>query len=75
MDHVIEFWIDDQSYFGGDLYAFRKAPLVLDLSPGEHKIGKPFPPSCFPSHYSCVTEFSSPRTEVLFHDPAVCANL
>ena len=44
-DHVLEFWIDDRSYFGGDFYAFRNAPLVLDLFPGEHKIGKPFPAS------------------------------
>lgn len=59
MNHVLEFWIDDRSYFGGDFYAFRKAPLVLDLSPGEHKIGNSFPASCIPSHYSCVTNFSS----------------
>ena len=35
-DHVLEFWLDDQHYFGGDFYAYRRAPLVLRLSPGDH---------------------------------------
>lgn len=39
-DHVIEFWVDDRPTFGGDFYAFRNAPLILHLSPGEHKIGR-----------------------------------
>lgn len=37
-DNVLEFWVDDQPYFGGDFYAFRRAPLVLRLDPGPHKI-------------------------------------
>lgn len=37
-DHILEFWIDDEHYFGGDLYALRKAPLVLHLQPGEHRV-------------------------------------
>lgn len=37
-DNVLEFWVDDQSYFGGDFYAFRRAPLVLRLDPGSHKV-------------------------------------
>lgn len=37
-DNVLEFWIDDQPYFGGDFYAFRRAPLVLRLDTGSHKI-------------------------------------
>ena len=37
-DNVLEFWIDDQIYFGGDFYAYRKAPLILYLEPGPHKI-------------------------------------
>ena len=39
-DHILEFWIDDRPFYGGDFYAFRNAPLVLKLSPGEHQIGK-----------------------------------
>lgn len=37
-DQVLEFWIDNEHYFGGDFYEFRKAPLVLHLEPGEHVI-------------------------------------
>lgn len=37
-DNVLEFWVDDQPYFGGDFYAFRRAPLVLCLDPGPHKV-------------------------------------
>ncbi|KAF1918088.1 hypothetical protein BDU57DRAFT_446112 [Ampelomyces quisqualis] len=37
-DTILEFWVDDQHYFGGDFFAFRRAPPVLHLSPGSHKI-------------------------------------
>lgn len=37
-DNVLEFWIDDDHYFGGDYYAYRRAPLVLHLDPGSHKV-------------------------------------
>lgn len=37
-DGVLEFWVDDQPYFGGDFYAFRRAPLVLRLDPGSHTV-------------------------------------
>ncbi|KAL8806998.1 MAG: hypothetical protein Q9182_000979 [Xanthomendoza sp. 2 TL-2023] len=37
-DQVLEFWVDDEYYFGGDFYAYRRAPLVLHLDPGEHRI-------------------------------------
>ena len=37
-DHVLEFFVDDTHYFGGDFYAYRKAPLVLHLKPGIHKL-------------------------------------
>lgn len=37
-DFILEFWVDDQHYFGGDFYAYRKAPLVLHLQPGEHRV-------------------------------------
>ena len=38
IDSVLEFWIDDEPYFGGDFYAYRRAPLVLQLEPGSHKV-------------------------------------
>ncbi|KAF2031612.1 hypothetical protein EK21DRAFT_110739 [Setomelanomma holmii] len=37
-DAILEYWVDDVHYFGGDYYSFRKAPLVLHLKPGPHKI-------------------------------------
>jgi hypothetical protein len=37
-DAILEFWVDDVHYFGGDFYSFRKAPPVLHLAPGTHRI-------------------------------------
>jgi hypothetical protein len=37
-DAILEYWVDDQHYFGGDFYTFRKAPPVLHLKPGSHKV-------------------------------------
>lgn len=37
-DQVLEFSIDGVSYFGGDVYSFRKAPPVIHLDPGSHRI-------------------------------------
>lgn len=37
-DAILEFWVDDTHYFGGDFYTYRKAPPVLHLSPGTHRI-------------------------------------
>lgn len=37
-DSVLEFWVDDVHYFGGDFYAYRNAPLVLHLKPGSHRL-------------------------------------
>ncbi|KAF2203309.1 hypothetical protein GQ43DRAFT_274948 [Delitschia confertaspora ATCC 74209] len=37
-DMVLEYWIDGVCYFGGDFYGFRKAPPVLHLEPGSHRI-------------------------------------
>ena len=37
-DNVLEFWIDDDLYFGGDYYGFRRAPVVLRLKPGPHRL-------------------------------------
>ena len=35
---VLEYWVDNDRYFGGDLYGFGKAPLVLTLAPGTHSL-------------------------------------
>lgn len=37
-DAILEYWIDDVHYFGGDFYTYRKAPPVLHLAPGTHRI-------------------------------------
>lgn len=37
-DAILEFWIDGAHYFGGDYYSFRRAPPVLHLTPGSHKL-------------------------------------
>lgn len=37
-DNVLEIWVDDDHHFGGDYYAYRRAPLVLHLNPGSHNI-------------------------------------
>jgi hypothetical protein len=37
-DTIVEYYIDGVHHFGGDFYTFRKAPLVLHLTPGTHKI-------------------------------------
>ena len=37
-DNILEFWLDNVLHFGGDVYAFRKAPLVVHLDPGSHRI-------------------------------------
>ena len=37
-DRVLEVWVDDMHYFGGDFYAYRRAPLVLHLDPGAHRV-------------------------------------
>jgi poly(3-hydroxybutyrate) depolymerase len=37
-DAILEYWVDDQHYFGGDYYSYRKAPPVLHLKPGSHRL-------------------------------------
>jgi hypothetical protein len=37
-DSILEYAVDGVRTFGGDLYSFRKAPLVLHLKPGRHVI-------------------------------------
>ncbi|KAF2471395.1 uncharacterized protein BDR25DRAFT_260921 [Lindgomyces ingoldianus] len=37
-DSILEYWVDDVHYFGGDFFTYRRAPPVLHLTPGTHKI-------------------------------------
>ena len=37
-DSVLEYAVDGEHYFGGDFYAYRRAPLALQLTPGLHQI-------------------------------------
>ena len=36
--NALEFWLDGSPYFGGDFYAFNRAPVILLLSPGSHRL-------------------------------------
>lgn len=35
---ILEFWVDGIQYWGGDYYGFDRAPVVLRLEPGRHRI-------------------------------------
>ncbi|MCJ1319368.1 hypothetical protein MMC15_004704 [Xylographa vitiligo] len=72
-DNVLEFLIDGEPYFGGDFYAYRRAPLMLRLSPGTHCVeirlvrdvramGGKLPPSL---RVSIKAEFSTEKLVVL----------
>jgi hypothetical protein len=37
-DNILELAVNDEPFFGGDFYAFHRAPLVLNLAAGENKI-------------------------------------
>lgn len=37
-DGLLELWVDNHQYFGGDFYTYRRSPIVLDLSLGSHVI-------------------------------------
>ena len=37
-EHVLELAVNDSPIFGGDVYGFRRAPMILDLVPGKNKI-------------------------------------
>ena len=37
-DNVLEVWVNNKQFFGGDFYAFRRAPLVVTLRPGGNVI-------------------------------------
>ena len=36
--NVIEFWVDDTRYFGGDFYGYGRAAVSLHLAPGTHRL-------------------------------------
>ena len=38
LTNVLEYWIDDVQYFGGDFYGFHRAPAILHLEPGIHTV-------------------------------------
>jgi len=37
-DNVMEYAIDGDRVFGGDMYGFHRAPLIMSLEPGYHSI-------------------------------------
>ena len=37
-DNVLEVWVNNKQFYGGDFYAFRRAPLVVTLRPGGNVI-------------------------------------
>jgi predicted esterase len=37
-ENILEFGLDVKQYFGGDFYGFGRAPAVLHLEPGVHRI-------------------------------------
>lgn len=37
-ENILEFWLDGKQYFGGDFYGFGRAPAVVHLDPGVHRI-------------------------------------
>jgi hypothetical protein len=37
-DGILELTIDGQRHFGGDFYSYRRAPLILNIAPGEHLV-------------------------------------
>ena len=38
VDHVMEYAIDGNRVFGGDMYGFKRTPLIMSLEPGSHII-------------------------------------
>ena len=37
-ERILEFWIDDKHYFGGDFYGYNNVATVVHLKPGRHQI-------------------------------------
>jgi len=38
INNVGEFWINNVQYFGGDFYGYKRAPVVVKLKPGRHRV-------------------------------------
>ena len=38
IDGILEFYVGKEHYFGGDFYSFGKAPVMLTLPPGRHRL-------------------------------------
>lgn len=38
VDGVLEYYLNNEAYFGGDLYGYRRAGAVVYLCPGKHKL-------------------------------------
>ena len=38
IENVLEFWVDDDHYFGGDYYAYQRQAVCLYLSPRSHQL-------------------------------------
>ena len=38
INSALEFWLDGIGFFGGDFYDFNRAPVILSLSPGTHRL-------------------------------------
>ncbi|PGH00606.1 hypothetical protein GX51_05705 [Blastomyces parvus] len=37
-DGLLEVWVDDEPFFGGDFYTYRRAPVILKLAAGSHVV-------------------------------------
>ena len=38
LENILEFWLDGEHYFGGDYYEDARAPHVVNLEPGHHRM-------------------------------------
>jgi len=38
MNNTLELWVDGVQYFGGDVYSYNRAPIVLKLKSGHHEV-------------------------------------
>ena len=38
LENILEFWLDGEHYFGGDYYEDARAPHIVNLEPGPHRI-------------------------------------
>lgn len=38
MNNTLEVWVDGIQYFGGDVYSYNRAPVILQLESGYHEV-------------------------------------